>query len=269
MSDDIGIVGLGMVGTAVFNGMVHNGHRVLKHDIKLHTSLLNLSKASVIFVCVPTPSFKDGSCDTSIVDNVIEELHYMNYDGIICIKSTVSIGTTEKLIQKYNNNKICFVPEFLRERCATEDFIKNHDVCVIGTYDDHIFEHIKKVHKDIPDKFVKLAPSEAEAVKYFNNVYNAVKVTFANSFYEVCQSLGISYTNVKNAVVNREHIYDSYLECNDDMRGFGGPCLPKDTRELSYLCENNLKNISFFTDVLKQNSKFKTTVIEGTRRENE
>jgi UDPglucose 6-dehydrogenase len=261
----IGIIGLGIVGTAVMNGMKYLGHKVFLHDLKMKTDISNLKETEIVFVCVPTPSSESGSCDTSIVESVVSDLVSMEYSGIIALKSTVSIGTTLRLIKKYSNNKICFVPEFLRERCATEDFISNHDLCTIGALSEEVFDLVRKAHGSLPKKVKHLTPSEAESVKYFNNVYNATLITFANSFCEVCESMGVNYTNVKDCVTNREHIVDVYLSSTEDIKGFSGPCLPKDTKEIAHVA--NKIGITFFQDILKQNSEFKKTVLEGMRDE--
>jgi len=112
-----------------------------------------------------------------------------------------------------------------------------------------------------------VSPTEAELAKYYNNIYNATLVTFANSFYEVCKSLGADYSKVKDAIVNREHIYDIYLDCNDNFRGFGGMCLPKDTKAIAAFCSKNGLDVGFFDSILEENSKYKTTVYEGMRQE--
>ena len=261
----IGIVGLGIVGTASRNGFESLGHDVVVHDIAIDTTIEDVLETGLCFVCVPTPSKESGECDTTIVESVVKELSELEYKGIICIKSTVSPGTTERLKTKYGVD-ICFVPEFLRERCATEDFINNHDVCIIGTTSDMFYNIIKDAHGNIPEKFVKLTETEAEFCKYFNNTYNATLITFANSFYEICKSKGVDYENVKNAISNRKTINNYYLDCNDDTRGFGGMCLPKDTKELAFLSEQLKTSVEFFKDILKENEKYKVTVFKGMRK---
>ena len=260
----IGVIGLGVVGTASKNGFESLGHDVIVHDIALNTSIDDILKTGLCFICVPTPSKESGECNTEIVESVVKELTDLNYEGIICIKSTVSPGTTKRLKQKYKNN-ICFVPEFLRERCATKDFIENHDVCIIGTSSDMYYNIIKDAHGDIPESFVRLTETEAEFCKYFNNTYNATLITFANSFYELCNSMGVNYTNVKNAIVNRKTINNFYLDCDENTRGFGGMCLPKDTKEMAHLCKQLETSVEFFKEVLKENDKYKTTVFKGMR----
>lgn len=110
---NIGIIGVGIVGSAIKFGFERLGHDVFYHDIKLNTSIKDVINCEICYICVPTPENEDGSCNISIVESVIDELVENNYRGIIAIKSTVIPGTTEKLISKYE--RLSFVPEFLRE----------------------------------------------------------------------------------------------------------------------------------------------------------
>jgi UDPglucose 6-dehydrogenase len=261
----VGIIGVGVVGKAVKYGFEKLGHRIIIHDVALGTDISDVIWADIVFVCVPTPALEDDACDTSIVESVVMKLDELKYKGIVAIKSTVAPGTTEKL-QQLTSLNICFVPEFLRERCAITDFIENHDVCIIGTIHTNTFNLIKKVHGKYPKKFVQLTPTEAELCKYFNNIYNAALIVFANSFYEVCKVFGVDYMKIKDAMVNRNHIVDIYLDCNDNCRGFGGMCLPKDTKAIAHLCEKLGVNVDFFKMLLDENDKYKITVYEGMRK---
>lgn len=260
----VGVIGSeGVVGGACKFGFELLGHNVSVHDIVLGTSLEDVLDTEVVYVCVPTPSGTDGSCDTSIVESVVHELKEKDYGGVVAIKSTVVPGTTDELANE-TGLEICFVPEFLRERCAVTDFTEHHDVCIIGTTNLKTYNTVMDCHGHYPSKFVMLTPKEAEFCKYFNNVYNATLIMFANSFYEVCKTNGVNYTKVKNAVVNREHIKPNYLECNDNFRGFGGMCLPKDVAAIAKLAERT--DVEFFETLLKENSKYKITVYDGMRK---
>lgn len=264
----IGIVGLGVVGSACKFGFELIGHTVSYHDTKDGTSITDVKNTDICFICVPTPSNPEtGQCDTSIVESVVNELSDIRYTGIVCIKSTVEPGTTESLSKKYTHLRMAMVPEFLRERCAITDFTENHDLLVIGTNSHIDFKFIKEAHGDLPQEVVQLSPNEAELVKYFNNCYNATLITFANAFSEACKIMGVNYSNVMNCVSKREHISKKYLQCNDSFKGFGGMCLPKDMRAVAHICKDS--NVSFFSDILDQNNKFKITVLEGMRAENE
>lgn len=280
----IGIVGLGVVGNACKFGFEKEGHAVSFYDIRFpDTSVDDVLDTKIVFVCVPTPSREDGSCDTSIVEEVISKiterfqeklnrsvpliehkLAIQTKAPIIAIKSTVAPGTIDTLSKKFRYYKFAFVPEFLRERCAITDFTENHDVCIIGTFDAEAYSLIKEAHGSLPQKFIKLTPQEAEFCKYFNNVYNATIITFANSFYEICKKFGVNYTNVKNAMTNRKHIHSHYLECNDNFRGFAGMCLPKDTKALAALSKGT--DVKFFDRLIEENEKYVKTVPEGMRK---
>ena len=275
----IGIVGDGVVGGACKFGFQRLGHDVKVHDIKYPGSKIdNIMDSEIIFICVPTPSNDDGSCNTSIVESVIDQIltfgnpklkvGKQKIQKIIAIKSTVEPGFTDRMRHKYrylSQYSICFVPEFLRERCSITDFCEQHDLCIVGTYEDEVFDKVKEAHGNFPQQFVKLKPIEAEFCKYFNNVYNATLVTFANSFYEICKKNNVDYTKVKNAMVKRKHISDNYLDCNDNFRGFAGYCLPKDTKVLAKLSEGT--NVEFFKMLLKENDKYIKTVFPGMRLE--
>ena len=175
-------------------------------------------------------------------------------------------GTTESLQERFPNASICHVPEFLRERAAIVDFTDNHDVCLIGTDSNEVFEAIKSSHGHYPKKFIRMSPTEAEISKYFNNVYNATLITFANAFYEVCKRSGADYSVVKNAMVQRDHIFDKYLDCNENLRGFGGMCLPKDTSAMTAFVKDNGLAIELFQAIIDDNNRYEKTVFEGMRK---
>ena len=260
---NIGIIGLGVVGTAIKFGFERLGHDVFYHDIVKNTSIKDILDTEVCYICVPTPESEDGSCDTSIVESVLDELIEHDYKGVACIKSTVVPGTTERLQKKFKS--LAFVPEFLRERCAITDFMENHEVCIIGTDDSNIFKLIKESHGDYPKQFSQCSPTEAEFAKYFHNVYNANQITLANSFYEICVGMGVDYNKMKNTLKGRSNINFQYLECNKNFRGFGGVCLPKDTKAMDNLAKKLNLDVQFFDHILTENHKYSKTVFNGMR----
>lgn len=266
------ICGVGVVGGAVADGLERLGHKANRHDLKLGTNLAEMARGvDIAFVCVPSNPRPDGSCDTSIVESVVKELIGLaGFNGIIAIKSTCEPGTTERLGREFStvtfyNNRICFVPEFLRERSAFYDFTEGHDTLVVGTHSDAVYDKIVAVHGNYPKKTVKLTPTEAELVKYFSNVYNALRITFANGFYDICKNLGADYTAVKNAVVSRGTMKDMYLDCNENFRGFGGVCLPKDSSALASLAKKLGVRATIFDSIVNDNKLYKTTVFDNMR----
>lgn len=263
----IGIVGLGIVGESVRQGLGRIGHTVIGHDIKLpDTSIEDVLKTEICFISVPTKADEDGACDTSIVESVVQYLADQKYSGVVTIKSTVTPGLTDRLAARHPDLRLAFCPEFLRERSAFTDFFENHDICAIGAFTDEDYSVIEEAHGSIPKAFSRLTPLEAEFVKYFSNVFNAMRIVFANEFYEVCTAAGADYTKIKNAVVKRENIPNVYLDCNENSRGFGGVCLPKDTRAFANYAKGlGLDHLALFETIVTENEKFKTTVFEGMR----
>lgn len=225
----VGIIGVGMVGSALSFGFKRIGHTVLEHDPKLGTKIGYALQATIVFVCVPTPVGINGSCDTSAVADVVHDIAKHEYPGLVVIKSTVTPGTTAALQREHPQLCLTFCPEFLRERAAFSDFVENNDVCIVGTNSDHDYRMVCEVHGPLPKQFVRLTPTEAEMAKYFANTFNAMRVVFANQFYDVCQEVGVDYSAIKNAVTKRHNIGDHYLDCSENFRAFGGSCLPKDT----------------------------------------
>jgi UDPglucose 6-dehydrogenase len=262
---NIGIIGLGIIGSACKFGFEKLGHKLSIHDTKLNTSIEDVLNSEIIYVCVPTPSNEDGSCNTSIVEEVVHELKSNNYSGVIAIKSTVKPTLTQRLIDETGLN-ICFVPEFLRERCAITDFTENHSVLAIGTHSDKVFNLVKKCHGNYPKSVVKLTPTEAELLKYYSNVFNAMKIIFANEMYEICLKLDLNYSDIKDAFIKRETTKDIYLDVNDNFRGYAGVCLPKDTKALDSFVKELGLDLKLFETIDKENDKFIKTVFEGMRK---
>lgn len=263
----IGIIGLGIVGNAIREGLVRIGHDVKGHDINIPDSRIELlADTEVCFVCVPTQTDNAGVCDTSIVEEVVGILASINYTGVVTIKSTVTPGLSDLLAQRHPELRVAFCPEFLRERAAEVDFFEHHDICAIGAKTDEDYEAIRAAHGSIPRAFARLTPKEAEFVKYFSNIFNALRITFANEFYEVCQASGVDYNKIKNAAVQRDNIQDAYLDCNENLRGFGGICLPKDTLAFAnYVRSLGLNDLTLFETIVNDNKMFKTTVFDGMR----
>ena len=255
---NIGIIGKGVVGGAVYDGLSAVGHILSYYDKKDPNSNINdVLDTEIVFVCVPTNSHDDGTCDTEIVKETVSKLDSLDYIGIIAIKSTVIPGTTQKLIDQYPTRRICFVPEFLRERSALTDFIDHHDVLIIGTENKEVYNKIAESHSHIPKSVVQVTATEAELAKYFSNVYNSLRITFANGMFEVCNKLDADYQKVFNACTLRDTISPEYLRCSSYLRGFAGHCLPKDSQAFSLLVKQlGLNHISIFNSIVEDNKHY-------------
>lgn len=252
----VGIIGKGVVGTAVYEGLKHIGHEVSFFDPKYPESKIeDVLIADCVFISVPTNQASNGDCDTSIVESVVAELSTRGYAGLVAIKSTVIPGTAESLSAEYGNLRICSVPEFLRAKSALADFMYNHDLLVIGSDNVKDYELIVNIHGNLPKNVSFVSKTEAEVIKYFNNVNHSVQIIFANMFYDACKRLGAEYKNVYDAIIKRECFNPSYLMCNENLRGFGGHCLPKDTSAWNNLMKNLGLNYTTIDSVMSDNEK--------------
>lgn len=263
---NIGIIGCGIVGEACAKGFEHIDHKVVRHDLKLNTDINILLDTEILFICVPTPSKINNSCDSSIVESCINDLIKINYQGSICIKSTVEPGTTKIFSKKYNLD-LSFVPEFLKERNAYDDFVNNHDLLAIGTNSESNIKLIIKAHGKLPKNIKILNSTEAEALKYFSNSFNALKIVFANNFYEICKSLNAEYSKILDAYMQRDISKEDYLQVKENLRGYGGQCLPKDVKALINLIEKLNIPLELFKVIDSDNDKLEKTVFEGMRKD--
>ena len=248
----IGIIGQGFVGTAVREGL-KDYHKIDTFDLDKSKSTCRdmvelIDTSDIIFVCVPTPMKKDGSCDVSIVESVVKDIDdvvncFTNKDHkIVVIKSTIPPGTTNRLNKECENISVIFNPEFLTEANFIDDF-KNQNRIIIGGERPSTTKLRQVYSLAFPNaKIVKTGSITAEMVKYFTNTFLATKVSFANEMFEICERLGIDYDKVTEYATYDERLGKSHWSVPgpDGKLGFGGSCFPKDINALIELCKNDL-----------------------------
>ena len=244
---NIGIVGQGYVGTAV-KEVFSKHYEVDTYDLdkdKCSVDYLEdlVELTDIIFVCVPTPMKKDGSCDTSIVEAVVKDINDMvvsrNVSGrIVAIKSTIPPGTTNRLNKECKNISVIFNPEFLTEANFIDDF-KNQSRIIIGGERPSTTKLRQVYSLAFPNaKIVKTGSITSEMVKYFTNTFLATKVSFANEMKMICDELNIDYDKVVEYSTYDERLGKSHwaVPGPDGKLGFGGSCFPKDINALIHLC---------------------------------
>ena len=263
----IGIVGQGYVGTAIKSGF--EKHYELETYDKFNTSKssVNLqdlvSRCSIIFICVPTPMNKDGSCHTGIVESVVSEINEVTMGWnevyskdnkpIVVIKSTVPPGTTDRLHKKYKNLDVIFNPEFLTEANFLEDF-KNQSRIILGGIRRGTTKLRQVYSKVFPHAtIVKTNAKYAETVKYFINCFLATKVSFANEMKILCDKLDIDYDKVVEYATYDERLGKSHwaVPGPDGDYGYGGHCLPKDVSAIV----NAYEDMKLLQAVIEVNKK--------------
>ena len=238
----LGIIGQGYVGTAV-KTIFEKHYDVETYDIKQNCSCISISdlvnKTDIIFVCVPTPMDKDGSCNIEIVESVVKEINSLSTDNkIVAIKSTIPPGTTNKLNKKYDNITVIFNPEFLTEANFIEDF-KNQSRIIIGGQRPASTKLRQVYSLAFPNaKIVKTGSKTAEMVKYMTNTFLATKVSFANEMKLICDELNIDYDKVVEYSTYDERLGKSHwaVPGPDGHYGFGGSCFPKDLNAILDVC---------------------------------
>lgn len=226
----IGIMGVGMVGGSVARFFESKGEKPILYDPPRGLdSKEEINRAEVVFICVPTPYDEErGGFDLSFVRSAISIL---DGEKILVIKSTVLPGSTDKIQQEFPMHKILFNPEFLTEVTADQD-MKYPDRQIVG-YTEKSFNVAKDIVMILPlAPFERIVPAKvAEIVKYFNNTWFSTKVIFSNQIYDVCEKLNIDYDAVSECASADKRVGPSHLKVkHKGYRGYGGKCLPKDTR---------------------------------------
>jgi UDPglucose 6-dehydrogenase len=190
-----------------------------------------ISGAGIIIICVATPSREDGSCDLSYLNQSVYALeHSLERGSVVVTKSTVPVGTNARLAARLAPLGVQVVsnPEFLREGAIMRDSMQPSRI-VLGGTDDAALDRIASLFEGLGAPFVRMSYEAAELTKYAANCYLAVRYSFVNELATLAASVGADVDDVLRAMAFDNRIGAVALRPGP---GWGGPCLPKDSRAL-------------------------------------
>ena len=280
MSLSVSIFGLGYVGSVSAACFASMGHKIIGVDVsRAKVEMLDSGRTPIIearmselvaeankacrlhattdateavlnsevsFVCVGTPSLKNGKLDLSHIESVAKEIgaviRQKKTPHVFVLRSTVLPGTTETVVlpilERESGKKcgqdftVCYNPEFMREGSAVADFL-NPPYTILGASDTNHLAPLRELYKSTPGTLYETTIPVAEMVKYFSNCYHALKVGFANEMGTMCKHLGVDAQAVTKIFTSdtKLNISPAYLSPGF---AFGGSCLPKDLRAITY-----------------------------------
>jgi GDP-mannose 6-dehydrogenase len=301
MSPSISVFGLGYVGTVTAACLAHKGHNVIGVDLspaKVETmqsgrspivepkvgNLISESHAAerlratsdseyavlnseISFLCVGTPSLRNGKLDLGHIEPVCREIGQVlkkkNAFHLVVLRSTVLPGTAETIVvpalEKSSAKKlghdfgVCVNPEFMREGTAVADFLEPA-MTIIGAADSKHSALLREIYKWAPGRIFETSFRSAEMVKYVCNAWHAVKVSFANEVGTLAKELGVDAEALVEIFTadTKLNISSTYLKPGF---AFGGSCLPKDVRALNYRAKELDLNLPLFQSILLSNDE--------------
>ena len=227
----------------------------------------SINKSDIVFIAVGTPTAKDGvSADLSQVFSVAQLISKkIKTHKIIVTKSTVPIGTGDKIEKILNKNKkkglftIVSNPEFLREGEAIKDF-KYPDRVVIGANDKKVIKIFNELYRPIVNKgaaFVSSSRRAAELIKYASNAFLATKISFINEIANLCEKVHVNVDDVALGIGLDKRIGSRFLRAGP---AYGGSCFPKDTKALAKVGKHHNSPLSIVNAVINFNEKRKKDI---------
>jgi GDP-mannose 6-dehydrogenase len=308
MTQSISVFGLGYVGTVTAACLAHKGHNVIGVDLsqaKVEAmqagrnpiveprvgDLISENRAAgrlqatsdseyavlnsdMSFLCVGTPSLRNGKLDLGHIEPVCREIGQIlkkkKEFHLVVLRSTVLPGTAETLVIPALENSsgeklgqgfgVCVNPEFMREGTAVSDFLEP-SITIIGAADARHSGLLREIYRWAPGRIFETSFRSAEMVKYVCNAWHAVKVSFANEVGTLAKQMGVDAEAVIEIFTadGKLNISPAYLKPGF---AFGGSCLPKDVRAINYRAKELDLNLPLFQSILASNHEHLERAVE-------
>ncbi|MCW2631161.1 MAG: nucleotide sugar dehydrogenase [Pseudonocardia sp.] len=218
----------------------------------------------VLFLCVPTPMSASGAADLGPVEAVVREVRDLLPSGCVIVnKSTVPVGTAEATRKLLGRKDVAVVsnPEFLREGSAVHDFL-NPDRIVVGCDAQDAAEKVAALYSKLGAPAVLTDAASAEMVKYAANCFLSMKLSYVNALAELCERLGADVADVTEGMGYDRRIGQAFLQPGP---GWGGSCLPKDTRAMLQVAAGVGLEFSLVAASLATNDRQRTLMVDKIR----
>lgn len=222
------IAGYGYVGKAVHEGLKKHHDLVIVDPKYTSEEIKNHHDADGLIICVPTPTTEDGICDASIIASILDTVPIFMP---VLIKSTVTPAIAEGFDEIYPDHSIVYNPEFLRARSANADFANQKYIILGGEDPDCFWQDLFQGSLPNCKMVFNCSVKEACMVKYASNSFLALKTSYFNQIYDVCQQAGLDFDIVRQLLAQDLRIGSDHtmVPGPDGERGWGGHCFPKDT----------------------------------------
>jgi UDPglucose 6-dehydrogenase len=293
-NEPIGIIGAGWVGLVTAACLAELGHRVTVRDVlperiadleagrvPIHEpGLVELMErnrerlrftlaiddvfrdSALALVCVGTPSTYSGDADLSAVSQVLDELPEFDERAVLVMKSTVPVGTGEKVRHELDSRGLAHVgyvsnPEFLAEGTAVRDFL-HPDRIVIGSFSQADGDVLAALYAPLGAPIVRTDVASAEMIKLASNAFLATRISFVNEIANVCEVTGADVVDVARGMGLDHRLGPHFLRAG---LGYGGSCFPKDVSALKQLAGNSGYHFQLLNAVIEVNELQKRRVI--------
>ncbi|MDM5190785.1 UDP-glucose/GDP-mannose dehydrogenase family protein [Bacillus sp. DX4.1] len=229
-----------------------------------------LEGVDYLFIAVGTPSLPDGTADLTYIRNVCHDIGtYVNSDVIVITKSTVPVGTNDKIkewileeLPQKHRIHIVSNPEFLREGSGVYDFFHGNRI-VIGAEKAEIAKKVEDLYRELAIETFVTDIRSAEMIKYASNAFLATKISFINEISNICEKVGADVLEVAAGMGKDKRIGPHFLQAGI---GYGGSCFPKDTNALVQIAGNIAHDFQLLKAVIEVNNKQQMMLVNKAKK---